>query len=95
MANAIIFGMKLKMDQSGRIVFPRLLRKRLGLGPGLELEAVEEPGGLLLRPVKAQPSMVQVDGLWVHQATAEPGANWDRVVDDAREERIQSVLKAR
>jgi hypothetical protein len=37
--------------------------------------------------------MIQVDGLWVHRGTAEPGANWGRVLDDLREERIQSVLK--
>jgi hypothetical protein len=38
--------------------------------------------------------MVKVDGLWVHQGNAEPGANWERILEDAREERIQSVLKA-
>jgi hypothetical protein len=38
--------------------------------------------------------MVRVDGLWVHQGAAEPGANWERVLEDVREERIGSVLKA-
>jgi hypothetical protein len=38
--------------------------------------------------------MVQVDDLWVHQGSAEPGANWDRILEDVREERIESVLKA-
>jgi hypothetical protein len=37
--------------------------------------------------------MVKIDGLWVHQGTAEPGTNWERIIDDAREERIASVLK--
>jgi hypothetical protein len=40
-----------------------------------------------------QPSMIQVDGLWIHQGAAEPGANWERVLNDVREERIQTVLK--
>jgi len=86
--------MKLKMDKSGRIVLPKSLTERLGLGPDKELDAVEQPGGVLLRPVEQQPSMVQVDGLWVHRGTAQPGANWERVLDDVREERIRSVLKA-
>jgi hypothetical protein len=40
-----------------------------------------------------QPSMIQVDGLWIHQGTAEPGANWERVPNLVREERIQAILK--
>jgi AbrB family looped-hinge helix DNA binding protein len=86
--------MTLKMDKAGRIVFPKRLRERLGLKPDMELEAVEESGGVLLRLVEQQPSMVKVDGLWVHRGTAAPGGNWGRVLDDVREERIQSVLKA-
>ena len=38
-------------------------------------------------------SMVKVDGLWVHQGRAEPGANWERILEDVREERIESALK--
>jgi AbrB family looped-hinge helix DNA binding protein len=94
MANGIIGGMKIKMDKSGRIVFPKLLRKRLGLKPEIELEIVEQSGGVLLHPIEERPSMIQVDGLWVHQATADPDANWERVVDDVREERILSVLRS-
>ena len=86
--------MTLRMDKSGRIVFPKPLRKRLGFKLDMELEVVEERGGVLLRPAEQQPSMIQVDGLWVHRGTAEPGANWGRVLYDVREERIQSVLKA-
>ena len=93
MPYAILYGMKLRMDESGRIVFPKPLRKQLGLTSGVELEAVEQPGGLLLHPIQEQPSMVQVDGLWIHQGTAEPDANWDRVLEDVRDERTQSALK--
>ncbi|MGO8786785.1 MAG: AbrB/MazE/SpoVT family DNA-binding domain-containing protein [Terriglobia bacterium] len=87
--------MTLKIDKAGRIVFPKHLRERLGLKPNMELEAVEEQGGVLLRLVEQLPSMVQVDGLWVHQGTPRPDANWGRVLDDVREERIQSALKAK
>lgn len=93
--NAIIDGMKLHMDKSGRIVVPKPLRERLGLASESELEAVEQSGGILLRRLSQQPSMVQVKGLWVHQGTAEPGANWDRLLDDIREERTQDILNPR
>jgi len=85
--------MKLRMDKLGRVVFPKPLRKRLGLASDIELEAVEQAGGVLLRPVRQQPSMIQMDGLWVHQGTAEPGAGWEHVLDEVREQRIQAVLK--
>jgi bifunctional DNA-binding transcriptional regulator/antitoxin component of YhaV-PrlF toxin-antitoxin module len=94
MVNGMLYGMTLRMDKSGRIVFPQPLRKRLGFKLDMELEVVEERGGVLLRPTEQQPSMIQVDGLWVHQGTVEHGANWGRVLDDVREERIESVLKA-
>ena len=93
MVNGIIYGMKLRIDKAGRVVFPKPLRKRLGLASEMELEAVEQPGGILLRPLMQKPSMIQVDGLWIHQGAAEPGANWERVLDDVREERMQTVLK--
>ena len=64
--------MKLPLDRSKRIIFPKTSAKT----------AKKKP-----------PSMVQVDGLWIHQGTAEPGANWERLLNDVREERIQAVIK--
>ena len=93
MANGMIYGMKLRIDKAGRVVFPKPLRKRLGLASEMELEAVEQPGGVLLRPLIQKPSMIQVDGLWIHQGAAEPGADWERALNDVREERVQTVLK--
>ena len=93
MVRGIVYGMKLRMDQSGRIVFPKPLRRRLGLERAVELEVIEQPEGVLLKPAKQRPSMLRIGGLWVHQGMAEPGTEWDRVVDDAREERIRDILK--
>jgi AbrB family looped-hinge helix DNA binding protein len=86
--------MELRIDKAGRIVVPKPLRDRLGFKPDTELEAIERPEGVLLKRVEQRPSMVKVDGLWVHRGSAEPGANWDRILEDVREERIESVLKA-
>jgi AbrB family looped-hinge helix DNA binding protein len=87
-------GMKLRIDKAGRVVVPKSLRERLRFTPDTELEAIELPQGVLLKRAEQLPSMVKVDGLWIHQGSAEPGANWERIVEDAREERIESLLKA-
>ena len=92
MANATINGMTLRIDKAGRIVVPKSLRDRLGLRPDTELEALEQPDGLLLRAIEQRPALIKVDGLWVHRGVPEPGANWDRVLPDLREERIKACI---
>ena len=94
MVYGIVNGMEIRIDKAGRIVVPKPLRERLGFKPDTGLEAIEQAGGVLLKRVEQRPSMVKVDGLWVHQGSAEPGANWERVLEDVREERMESVLKA-
>jgi AbrB family looped-hinge helix DNA binding protein len=83
--------MTLRIDKAGRIIFPKPLRERFGLHTDCEIEVLEQTDGLLLRAKKQQPSMVNVDGRWVHQGQPIPGANWDRVLEDIREERIQQT----
>ena len=51
--------MKLRIDKAGRIVVPKPLRERLGFKPGAELEAMEQPEGVLLERVGQRPSMVK------------------------------------
>jgi len=87
-------GMELRIDKSGRIVLLKPLRERLGFKPDTELEVVEQPDGVLLKRVEQRPSMTKIDDLWVHQGISQPGANWERILEDVREERIESVLKA-
>jgi AbrB family looped-hinge helix DNA binding protein len=92
MAYGNVNGMELRIDKSGRIVVPKALRERLGFKPDSELEAIEQPDGVLLKRVEERPSMIKVDGLWVHQGNLQQGANWERVLEEVREERIASVL---
>ncbi len=86
--------LSVRADCPGRIVVPKPLRERLGFKPETEFEAIEQSDGVLLKRVELRPSMVKVDGLWVHQGSAAPGANWEHVLDDVREERIDSVFEA-
>jgi AbrB family looped-hinge helix DNA binding protein len=94
MVYGIANGMELRIDKVGRIVVPKPLRERFGFKPDTELEAIEKPEGVLLKRAEQRPPMVKVDGLWVHQGKAEAGANWERIVEDLRQEPIESVLKA-
>lgn len=89
-----VFDMELKIDKAGRIVVPKPLRDRFGFRADTELEAIEHLEGVLLRKMEQRPSMTKVDGLWVHQGTAESGTNWERLLESVREERIDVVLKA-
>jgi AbrB family looped-hinge helix DNA binding protein len=76
--------MELRIDKSGRIVVPKPLRERLGFKPDTELEAVEHPDGVLLKRIERRPSMAKIDGLWVHQGIPQPGASWERILEDVR-----------
>jgi AbrB family looped-hinge helix DNA binding protein len=92
MVSGMINGMQLKIDKSGRIVVPKVLRERFGFKPDSELEALELLDGVLLKKAEERPSMMKVDGLWAHQGIPQPGANWERLLEEIREERIKSVL---
>jgi AbrB family looped-hinge helix DNA binding protein len=72
---ALHAGMRLIIDKSGRIVVPKPLRDRLRFKRGTEFQVLEQSGGMFLRKVEEQPALVKIDGLWVHQGIAQPGAN--------------------
>jgi AbrB family looped-hinge helix DNA binding protein len=91
MAYGIMNGMDVKIDKSGRIVVPKPLRDRLGLKPDMELEVHEHADGMFLRVPAPRPTMVQVEGLWVHQGTASANADWASVLEDVREERLRAM----
>jgi AbrB family looped-hinge helix DNA binding protein len=93
MVYAIIYGMTVTIDKVGRIIVPKELRLRLGLRANTQLEIVEHPGGLLLRPLESRPSLVKMNGLLVHQGRLEDGADLERVVESVREERIQDIVR--
>lgn len=83
--------MNVRVDKAGRLVLPKAVRLQLGITPDTELEIVPAQGGILLRPVADQPLLRQIDGLWVHQGSATPSADWGRIVSAVREERAASA----
>jgi AbrB family looped-hinge helix DNA binding protein len=85
--------MRLKVDKSGRIVVPKRLRDQLGIRSEAELEITAQSGGIFVRVVDEEPALIKVDGLWVHRGSAGPEVDWERVIEDVRDERIASVSK--
>lgn len=77
--------MDVKLDKFGRIVVPKVLRDRLGLNPNMALEVHEQADGVLLRVPAPQPTMAKIDGLWIHQGTAQANADWASVLEKVRE----------
>lgn len=91
MVSGMINGMDVKIDKSGRIVVPKVLRDRLGLKPDMALEVQEQADGMLLRVPAPQPTMVKIEGLWVHQGTAQANADWASVLEEVRDERLRAL----
>jgi AbrB family looped-hinge helix DNA binding protein len=94
MGCGIINGMTITIDKVGRIVVPKELRQRFGLRPNTELEIVDHPNGILLRPLESKPSLVNINGLLVHQGRLEEGADLDRLLESVREERTRDLLRS-
>ncbi|HYK64872.1 MAG TPA: AbrB/MazE/SpoVT family DNA-binding domain-containing protein [Patescibacteria group bacterium] len=86
-------GTRLTIDKSGRIVVPKRLRDALGLQAESELEISAQSDGMFVRVVHDDSALVRIDGLWVHRGSAGPDADWNRVLDDVRVERVAAVLK--
>lgn len=53
------------MDRTGRVVLPRVIRERLGLTGAAQLEVVDSPDGVLLRPVGADVPFTRDTSGWV------------------------------
>jgi len=79
------------VDKAGRLVLPKSVRQLLRVTPETPLELVRKGDGVLLRRVEERPAMQQLDGLWVHQGTPEPSANWADPVEQQRDERTQTA----
>jgi AbrB family looped-hinge helix DNA binding protein len=89
--DAILNVMTLKMDKAGRIILPKPVRDRLGLQAGSDLELLETPEGVVLKPAERRPSMVKKQGLWVHTGILPTGFDAVQAIREDREERIRKL----
>jgi len=95
MAFGITYGITLKIDLAGRIVLPKPLRRRLGLGAGAEIELVESADGVLLKPAERRPSLVREGHLLVHQGTVPEAFDVVHAIDEDRAARFYRILGSR
>jgi len=82
---------KLKLDKLGRVVLPKPLRARYGLRPGTELEVSEAAQEFALRPARSGPSLVEIDGILVHQGVPHGELDIVKAIREDREERLQHL----
>lgn len=83
--------MKLRLDKLGRVVLPKPLRARYALRPGAELEVCERAEEFVLRPTRSGPSMINRDGIWVHQGVPADESDFSQAVREDREERLKRL----
>lgn len=83
--------MTLKIDKAGRLILSKPVRDRLHLNEGSELELEERSDGIVLRPANQQQAWKLENGLLVFVGKPARGFDWDKAIEDVREERIKET----
>ena len=86
---------QITVDTGGRVLIPKELRDRLGVGPGDVLELSEASEQITLKPVRQTMPLEKRHGFWVY--TGQPqagggGASAQGLIADDREARADSLL---
>ena len=64
--------MRTTIDAGGRVVIPKPMRDRLGLGPGAEVDLAEVDGRVEIRPAAEPLELTEVDGRLVARGEGLP-----------------------
>ena len=83
--------MTLKIDKAGRVILPKLIRERLGLRAGADLEIEETPEGVMLRPADTPPSLVRKGSFLVYDGEIPQGYDILKALDDDRAEQMRKA----
>ncbi|MGH7476762.1 MAG: AbrB/MazE/SpoVT family DNA-binding domain-containing protein [Longimicrobiales bacterium] len=77
------------IDAAGRLVIPKPLRQRFGLGAGTRLYMTAEGGAIRLSPDRPEPALVERDGFLVVDLTGDETFATDHRI--AREKRASEL----
>ncbi len=90
MARAILkIDMTVKIDKAGRVILPKLIRERLGVRAGTDLEIEETPEGVMLKSASHRPSLVRKGSFLVYDGEIPQGNDMLTAVDDDRAEQMR------
>lgn len=81
----------LTIDQAGRVLIPKALRKDLRLEPGDTLHLESEGDQITLRPVRAKALLAKEKGVWVFQGESATDAITE-LIDRDREQRSRELM---
>ena len=79
------------MDAAGRIVLPKKLRDRLHLTAGSELALTQKDRQIVMSPIEPKSRLMRKEGLWVITGLPRRDINWNRLIEEDREERTRHL----
>lgn len=83
---------RITVDTGGRVLIPKYLRDRLGLGPGDVLELSEASEEITLKPVRQTMPLEKRHGFWVYTGETRAGADVESLIAEDRDTRAASLL---
>lgn len=83
--------MNVVIDKFGRIMIPKAVRKRLGLGTGTKLRLAVDGREIVLAPIADEPPLVERDGILVSTASLDVDASSSDVVERIRAHRNERL----
>lgn len=79
----------LTIDESGCVLIPKQVREQLGINTLTQVSLEIEEGRIILQPIPKEPEIYYEEGVLV--VKTEPTENFETVINDLREERINEL----